>query len=100
MGIYIAQALPEVNIYIHIVDDCSPRFASASKRRRPSFAMRADAGIRASYARLRRNMCAQACFSFLWTTASPVTQGNAERNQFCRFGANSLRWCKIPTRTV
>src|SRR5262245_33823832 len=28
------------------------------------------------------------CFSFLWIAASPVTQGRAERNQFCRFGAS------------
>ena len=46
------------------------------------------------------NTSAQACFSFLCTAASPVTHGSAERNQFCRFGTNSLRWRRMPTRTV
>ena len=31
---------------------------------------------------------AQPCFSFLCTSASPVTHGSAERNQFCRRGTN------------
>jgi len=28
-----------------------------------------------------------------------LTQGSAERNQFCRRGMKALRWRKIPTRT-
>jgi hypothetical protein len=41
-----------------------------------------------------------ACFSFLCKVASELTQGSAERNQFCRRGTKSRRWRKIPTRTM
>jgi hypothetical protein len=41
-----------------------------------------------------------ACFSFLCRVARELTQGSAERNQFCRRGTKSRRWRKIPTRTM
>jgi len=41
-----------------------------------------------------------ACFSFLSRVARELTQGSAERNQFCRRGTKSPRWRKIPTRTM
>ena len=33
-----------------------------------------------------------ACFSFLCRVARELTQGSAERNQFCRRGTKSRRW--------
>jgi hypothetical protein len=41
-----------------------------------------------------------ACFSFVCKVARELTQGSAERNQFCRRGTKSRRWRKIPTRTM
>ena len=41
-----------------------------------------------------------ACFSFLCRVATELTQGSAERNQFCRRGTKSRLWRKIPTRTM
>src|SRR5215475_4734619 len=41
-----------------------------------------------------------ACFSFLCKVARELTQGSAERNQFCRRGTKSRRWRKIPTLTM
>ena len=41
-----------------------------------------------------------ACFSFLCRLARELTQGSAERNQFCRRGTKSRLWRKIPTRTM
>ena len=41
-----------------------------------------------------------ACFWFFGSPSSEVTQGRAERNQFCRLGASWSRWRRIPTRTM
>ena len=38
-------------------------------------------------------------FSFFAIPGSVVIHGSAERNQFCFFGTNSLRWRRMPTRT-
>jgi hypothetical protein len=46
------------------------------------------------------NGTSYACFSFLCRVATELTQGSAERNQFCRRGTKSRLWRKIPTRTM